>query len=378
MTTFEKTDTRPRLGTMRVTAVMTGDDVEEFGDATMAELFDELAAALTPKPYADEALHLLRSRLGSPLPLPYGQKQAPPIHWTGWEAPYVTEREVVQWIEHQGGDNLCLRVADGVLGIDVDAYRDKVGAETLAAFEEQYGQLPATVVSTSRDDGVSGIRLYRVAAGARWPSSMGRDVEVIHPGHRYAVWQGSRHPEGMTYLLGDQRTGEGSVPPPDLDALPCLTARQQQGLQALLSGQEKALGASYEGEPYDGLSDAARASVDRYVSQRVKTHLDDLQAAQNWPDGHLDDLGRGWEKLTADKAQTFRVLLAEGWSGLDADTLKRRFLEAAPTCPAGCREKHQHWTRRHAEEKWQNQAGRPIKGKGSDRPARVRPDRGPG
>lgn len=59
--------------------------------------------------------------------------------------------------------------------------------------------------------------------------------------------------------------------------------------------------------------------------------------------------------MTADKAQTLRTLLDEDWSGLDADDLRRRFLEAAPH--------NATFTRRDAEAKWESQT-KPATGKG--------------
>ena len=53
-----------------------------------------------------------------------------------------------------------------VIGIDVDCYDGKPGADTITAWEAKGGPLPTTTFSTSRDDG-SRIRFYRVPDGAQ-------------------------------------------------------------------------------------------------------------------------------------------------------------------------------------------------------------------
>jgi hypothetical protein len=162
---------------------------------------------------------LRRSGLGSPLPVPYGCKGNPPGKsaavpegWTGKAGRYASGADVQAWIDDNGGDNIALRVADGVVGVDVDAYKP-VALETLAEFEAAAGLLPPTIVSTSREDS-SGIRWYRVEKGLVWPGRMGPGIEVIHPGHRYGMWKGSKHPEGGTYRLDNWRTGENGVEAP--------------------------------------------------------------------------------------------------------------------------------------------------------------------
>jgi Bifunctional DNA primase/polymerase, N-terminal len=135
----------------------------------------------------------------SVLPLPKGKKEPPPTGFTGKKAGdrWPTPAEYATWIDQHDDGNLALRMPPGVLGIDVDDYGDKHGAETLAKIEAQAGPLPETWISTSRDDGVSGIRLYRVPEGLTWKNQP--DMEVIHSGHRYAVAWPSIHPNGQQY-----------------------------------------------------------------------------------------------------------------------------------------------------------------------------------
>ncbi len=157
-------------------------------------------------PYAEAAPGYLR--LGhSPILLPHKRKSPPPTGYTGYSGAYVTADDVERWAEK--GGNVGLRLPETVIGIDVDCYDGKKGAETIAEAEARLGALPDSPVITSRDDG-SGIRLFGVEAGRCWADVVGPGVEIIHHGHRFAVAPPSVHPEGRVY--------GGTVLP--VDALP--------------------------------------------------------------------------------------------------------------------------------------------------------------
>jgi hypothetical protein len=126
----------------------------------------------------------------SPIPLPYKEKDPPPnkpVSFTGADGAYVTEEQLRAWLKPKARcsagnlsyppGNIALRLPRNVIGVDVDAYGTKRGAETLEAAEEAWGPLPPTWVSGSREDGVSGIRLYPRAGGsglARTAATWGR------------------------------------------------------------------------------------------------------------------------------------------------------------------------------------------------------------
>ena len=149
------------------------------------------------------------------LPLKRGTKFPPPSGYTGRGNPDPTEEQLAQWAQsvanRDGG--VCLRLPDNVIGIDVDAYNTKTGAATLAEAEKRWGKLPPTVRSTSRDDGVSGIRLYRVppgtelAGGIKFPEMEIGDIDIVQHHHRYMVCWPSIHPEGRPYGWIDERKG---------------------------------------------------------------------------------------------------------------------------------------------------------------------------
>lgn len=130
-----------------------------------------------------------------------GQKSPPPSGWTGHGAPYPSDADVGVWeIGPEAYYNLGLRMPEGVIGLDVDAgYGGKRGDETLAALEARLGPLPPTWVSSARA-APSGIRFFRMPAeldGApiNWPGEAGPHIEIIQPGHRYAVVWPSTNPD---------------------------------------------------------------------------------------------------------------------------------------------------------------------------------------
>lgn len=138
-----------------------------------------------------------------------GQKSPPPSGWTGHGKPYPSDADVGVWeTGPEAYYNIGLRMPEGVIGLDVDAGYTKIehgkevvkrGDETLAALEARLGPLPPTWVSSARP-APSGIRFFRVPAeldGApiNWPGEAGPFIEIIQPGHRYAVVWPSTNPD---------------------------------------------------------------------------------------------------------------------------------------------------------------------------------------
>ena len=99
------------------------------------------------------------------LPVPAFRKKPPPDGYTGHDGAWPSYADMYAWSEDRPDDNLVLRLTDEEIGIDVDNYGDKNGAQTLAEGEKRWGTLPPTYCSTSRDDGVSRIKLFRVPPG---------------------------------------------------------------------------------------------------------------------------------------------------------------------------------------------------------------------
>jgi hypothetical protein len=164
----------------------------------------------------------------SPLPLPPGQKWPPPKGWTGVGAPMADLAQVRRWARSNPAGNIALRLPDDVIGIDLDLYpdpsKDHPAVERVAAWDAilgQLGPLPESPRATSRDDGISGIRLYRVPPGWKGagilpaapvceghalpgerearPGDPVSPGEVIQHHHRYMVAPPSVHPSGRRY-----------------------------------------------------------------------------------------------------------------------------------------------------------------------------------
>ena len=173
----------------------------------------------TPLPYASTA-RSYRDAGWLPLPLPFGAKFPPPAGFTGAKGADPSDADVDGWVTRAGGGNVALRLPDGVLGVDVDAYEAKPGAETLAGREAQWGALPPTVRSTARGAGVSGIRLFRVPPNLQWPGEVGPGIETVHRGHRYMVAPPSVQAAGTYEWLDADGVTCPAPRPEDLPELP--------------------------------------------------------------------------------------------------------------------------------------------------------------
>jgi hypothetical protein len=177
------------------------------------------------------AYPLYRDRGWAPIKLAAHTKYPPPPGFTGHNGADPSGADMHDWGEQEPDGNIAIRLAAGVIGIDVDAYNDKTGAATLAEAEKRWGKLPPTYRSTSRDDGISGIRLYRVPDGVlladriAFPDLEIGDIEIIQHHHRYVVCWPSIHPSGATYRWIDEIDGSVMDYPPALVDLPHLEGR---------------------------------------------------------------------------------------------------------------------------------------------------------
>ena len=224
----------------------------------------------TTSPYADAFDAYWRAGWRGILPLPHGQKTPPPEGYTGYGGLEPSYPDCAAWAEN-GIHNIALRLPSDVIGLDVDAYDDKPGGETLHRLIGIHGPLPPTYLSTSRGDGMSGIRLYRVPPGTSFPTKL-PGIELIQNYHRYAVVWPSRHPNGQLYQWIDETTGQPSITPPSLSAIPELPAAWVNGL--VIEGKQQAekanldvsqaaqiVGLMREGEPCRHILSAAGKAV---------------------------------------------------------------------------------------------------------------------
>lgn len=183
---------------------------------------------MNDSPYATAAIDLLNAGWHGVLPLPPRAKKYPPNGYTGSTGVDPSGADIYAWAEQHPG-NVALRMPPDVIGVDVDAYGEKQGAATMSRSRVAWGPLPPTWRITSRDDGVSGILLYRVPVGLAWPGEIGPGVEILQRGHRYAVAPPSIHPEGRAYRWIDPQ-GIVTIAPPHPDELPELPTTWIDGL----------------------------------------------------------------------------------------------------------------------------------------------------
>lgn len=170
------------------------------------------------------------------LPLRNRAKVAPPKGFTGYAGIDPSYPDIMAWCDDYPDGNLCLRLPDGIIGIDVDAYGVKTGEQALREAERRFGPLPNTVRSGSRElDEHSGIRLYRVPTGTvleadiHFPELGIGDIEIVQRHHRYVLAWPSLHPEGREYWWRDHNLKIVGIPAPD--SLPWLPQRWIEGLR---------------------------------------------------------------------------------------------------------------------------------------------------
>ncbi|MGN6413766.1 AAA family ATPase, partial [Flexivirga sp.] len=282
------------------------------------------------RPYADAAPTYWANGWRGILPIPASSKKIRVTGWTGNDGAWPSYPDVQAWSDGPEGDgNIALRLPPNVLGIDVDHYDGKPGGAVLAQLEQQHGQLPATWRTTSRDDGVSGIRLYRIPESLRWPGILGPGIETVRTGHRYAMTWPSVHPGGATYrwITPAGTTAIGQVP--TIDELPHLP---DAWVHALTRGEQA--------------TDQHRAGL---TTAAANTWLAARTGADTAPCSRIDHaLDQGLARLhTAESRHDAALTLTnrliwlagEGHHGIRAalDTTQAAFLQAV----AGDRDPHE-------------------------------------
>ena len=293
--------------------------------------------------YGDYARHYLAAGW-SPLPLPHGKKTPPPDGWTGYEAPMASAADVEQWATSSPGANIALRLPSTVVGIDVDAYK-QTATDTMARLTAELGPLPTTWWSSSRKGG-SGIYFFALPDDLPPIGDVGPGVETIRHAHRYAVVAPSLHPEGGTYRWYAPDGSAGAPRAGDLPPLPAAWVAHlvEQGKTRIKAPSDVPAVA------YEALEPAEKARIDAFVKSSVDGIVSDLTESAAWPVGATDRIGRGWEKLQADKAIRLAALALADWNPLTMDQAWEIFSAAAPTGSG--------WTPRDVAAKWASQAGR--------------------
>ena len=264
-------------------------------------------------------------RLGWPsvLPVPAYAKEPPPTGYTGHAGIDPSYADMCTWAQEHPGGNLALRLPDNVIGIDVDAYGKKTGAATLAEVEKRWGPLPPTYCSSSRTDGVSGIRLYRVPPGTvlrdgiRFPELGIGDIDIVQRHHRYVMSWPSLHPERRQYLWIREADGVVLDTPPGPADLPDLP---QEWLEALRAKGE-APAPEPAGSPQDGgaprrTSTRSADEVEGWCQAGIDAELDEAEA---------DQPGTRNGELNSRALRCFRLALLVGF---DLNDVQDAFVDA--------------------------------------------------
>lgn len=132
----------------------------------------------------------------------------------------VTGEKIEDWRQKFPNANTGI-VAHGWVAIDVDHHDDKFGADQLLELERKYGKLPKTWKSSARGaDSPSGQYFFRVEEIVPYESDPTKDIEIIHPTHRYSAVAPSIHPDLGTEYVWYDPSGNPASELPDIDALP--------------------------------------------------------------------------------------------------------------------------------------------------------------
>lgn len=174
----------------------------------------------------------------SVLPVPPYKKFPPPTGYTGYNALIPSFPDIMSWMEESPPDaNLALRLPRGVIGLDVDAYGNKTGERTMVEAVKRWGPLPPTWRSTSRDDNISGIRLYSVPPDIQFHNEIRFDelaighVDIVQHSHRYVMSWPSIHPEGRSYRWLHDNGNDELQGAPLISHIPKLPAKWVEALQ---------------------------------------------------------------------------------------------------------------------------------------------------
>lgn len=165
--------------------------------------------SITEDQLADIVSEYFNKGFTAPLPLPAGEKFPPPRKTTGRVADITPEQILGFWEQQSGGDhNVAIRMQTysdaemsklqqetgvtpfDIIGIDVDHYNGKKGADRIAELEEKLGPLDRMSHPRSSRRGAEnpgGHSFYRVPRGLLWKSAVCPDVDLLQKTHRYAL-----------------------------------------------------------------------------------------------------------------------------------------------------------------------------------------------
>lgn len=232
-------------------------------------------------PFGQYAMKYLKAGWPEVLPIWKGghrDKQPMVKGYHGREGSWPDETMTRMWSRRYALANLALRLPRWVIGLDVDHYDGKTGGDTLADLEDELGYLISGPISTSRDDGVSGIRLFALPgdyAGANWPAQAGPGIDVITWYERYVICEPSIHKTGREYGWFLEGTPWGRIPPPsDLPILSDAWCEYLTGMAT--SDSSRWSGKTFDGSAASWLADYGAGEPCEYIANCGARWLDAL------------------------------------------------------------------------------------------------------
>ncbi len=176
---------------------------DEYPDVTSPLVTSAITLHAREPVYATAAPTYWEAGWRGILPVDPADKGGLPKGFTGHNGIDVTPENLDWFIKSKPGYNIGLRQPADTIGIDVDNWGDKTGAQTIAEAEKRWGKLPYSPRSTSRapEDPISGIRMYRIPPGVKlvdgisFPELGLGGVDIIQRHHRHVQCWPSRHPE---------------------------------------------------------------------------------------------------------------------------------------------------------------------------------------
>jgi hypothetical protein len=227
-------------------------------------------------PYGDAALKYVKAEWPETLPIWKGgtrDKQPMVRGYHGREGTWPDGDTNKLWSRRYARANIALRLPRWIVGLDVDEYDDKYGGDSLAELQDKLGPLPGTFVSTSRTDGVSGIRLFMVPGdfvASAWPSQAAVDIDMITWYERYVICSPSVHRSGNVYrwyrqhgTYKEMRPFDKLPSPQHMSALPSEWCEYLAGLAG--GGDEKWNESSFDGSARQWLIDYGAGEPCSYV-----------------------------------------------------------------------------------------------------------------
>ncbi len=267
-------------------------------------------------PYGQAALAYIKAGWPEALPIWKGgvrDKQPMVRGYHGREGVWPDDTTSRMWANRYARSNIALRLPRWIVGLDVDEYDDKYGGDSLGELQDKLGPLPGTFVSTSRDDGVSGIRLFMVPGdyvSCAWPSQAAVDIDMITWYERYVICSPSVHRSGKQYrwyrqvdTFKEMRAFSKLPSPQHMSVLPTEWCDYLTGLAGGDNGKWDE--SSFDGSARQWLIDYGAGEPCRYV----------LATADRWADRIVGD-GSVHEAAKLIIAQAVKAA-AEGHTGIN-------------------------------------------------------------